>query len=189
MNCSTRPYQIVSVGLLAALLAFAGFAFAQTTILKNGFETKPGWSKGGFDTTYEETAHRIDDREPHNGQGSEFIELDVKQGKENGYIHYVYPVGKAPIADELRIAVWLRANRPGIQIGARVVLPSERDPQNLNFSLTTYIRGDTYQQVGRWQLLDIGRPVNLTKQQQGLMNAASKRSLDFTGASTSTPWC
>src|ERR1700722_19132146 len=177
-----RLHGIAGLGLLLGLLVIASFAFAQTTIHKNAFETKIGWSKGSFDTSYEETAHRIDDREPHNGQGSEYIELDVKQAKENGFIRYVYPVGKAPIANELRIALWLRANRPGLKLMARVVLPNERDPNNLGFSMTTYIVGDMYQQTGRWQLLEIGRPVALASQQQQLLNVDTKRSLDFTGA-------
>ena len=167
---------------MAALLALASFAFAQGSILKNGFETKIGWSKGGFDTTYEELAHRIDDHEPRSGHGSELIELDIKQANNLGYVHYVYPVGKAPITDELRVALYLRANRPGIQIMARIVLPKERDPKNVENILTTYLRGDTYQQVGRWQLLEIGRAAALTKQQQQLMTESFKRSLDFTGA-------
>src|ERR1019366_1422239 len=119
---SAKLYGFIGTGLTLGLLVIASFVFAQTSIHKNGFEAKLGWSKGGFDATYEETAHRIDDREPHNGQGSELIELDVKQGKSDGFIHYVYPVGKAPINDELRVSLWLRANRPGIQIMARIVL-------------------------------------------------------------------
>src|SRR5436190_11205758 len=85
---------ILVVGFMLGLFVVAGFALAQTTIHRNGFDTKLGWTKGGIDAVFDEVAHKIDDREPHNGQGSEYIELDVKQGK---YIHYVYPVGKAPI--------------------------------------------------------------------------------------------
>src|ERR1051326_3488455 len=130
---------VAGVGLAIGLLAFAGWAFAQTSIHKNGFENKPGWTKGTSDGVFDELAHRIDDREPHNGQGSEYVELDVKTGKS---IHYVYPTAKAPINDELRAGLWLRANRPGIQLMARVVLPSERDPNNLQYYLTTYLKGD-----------------------------------------------
>src|SRR5688572_11901204 len=92
-----------AAGLTLGLFAFVGFALAQTSIHRNGFESKPMWTKGGFDAPYQEIAHKIDDREPHNGQGSEFIELDAKQGT---HIHYQYPIGKAPINEELRIALW-----------------------------------------------------------------------------------
>ena len=65
---------------------------------------------------------------------------------------------------------------------ARVVLPNERDPNNLQYYLTTYLKGDAYAQTGRWQLIEIGRPVMLAKQQQLAMNSALKRTIDFTGA-------
>src|SRR5262249_52151367 len=63
-----------------------------------------------------------------------------------------------------------------------VVLPNERDPGNLDQRLTTVIRGDQYKTVGKWQRLEIGRPVTLMKQQQQLMQAQLKRPIDITGA-------
>jgi hypothetical protein len=170
------------VGLLAGLFAFASWAFAQTTMHKNGFESKVGFNKGGADAAFDEIAHKIDDREPHNGQGCEYIDLDVKQGK---FIHYVYPVGKAAISEELRAVLWLRANRPGIKLLARVVLPNQRDPSNVQNVLTTYIesdKGNVYEQAGQWQLLELGRTVTLLKQQQLLMNKQYEQTIDFSGA-------
>ncbi len=175
----SRSLFVLGAGFMLGLFVIAGFAFAQTTIHRNGFDTKLGWSKGGADAGFDEVAHKIDDREPHNGQGCEFIELDVKQGKS---IHYVYPVGRAPINDELRAAVWVRANRPGIQLKARVVLPNERDPKNLDYRLTTYIKGDVFQLVGRWQLLEINKAMAQATQQQHLMNKRDQRNYDFSGA-------
>ena len=153
---------------------------SQTTILRNPFETKVGWIKGGFDAPNEESAHRIDDRSPHGGRGCEYIELTAKQGK---YLYYVYPVGKAPVNGELRAALWFKANRPGIQLMARVVFPREADPNNLGYRLTTYIRGDTYQQAGQWKSLEIGRAVSQTLNlQKQLLNSELKRNIDITDA-------
>src|SRR5882757_9811934 len=104
---------IVGLGLVCGLLVCASWGHAQTTIHKNGFETKLGWSKGGFDSAYEEIAHKLDNRDPHNGQNSEYIEINVKQGK---FINYVYPVNNAPITQELRASMWVRANRPGVEL-------------------------------------------------------------------------
>lgn len=170
---------IVGLGLACGLLVNASGSHAQTTIHKNGFETKLGWSKGGFDAAYEEIAHKLDDRDPHNGQNSEHIEINVKQGK---FINYVYPVNNAPITQELRASIWVRANRPGVELTARVVLPNERDPNNLDYRLTTYIKGETFNLVGRWELLNIRRPVEKWKDQQQRLSANSTRALDFSGA-------
>lgn len=164
---------------LVGLFALASLALAQTAMHRNGFETKTAWNKGAADGGYEEIAHRIDDRDPHNGRGSEYIEFDAKKGK---FINYYYGVGKAPINEETRVAVWLRSNRAGMKLMARIVLPNERDPNNLDYRLTTYIEGDTYQQAGRWQLVELSRPVKLAKQQQQLMIEGYKRQIDFTGA-------
>ncbi len=176
---TARFVGFLGLGFGLGLVVFAGWAFAQSTIHRNGFESKPGWMKGSADAPFDEIAHRIDDREPHTGQASEFIDLEVKQGKA---IHYVYSTGKAPITDELRIALWLKANRPGIQLMARIVLPKERDPNNLEFQMTAPIKGDVYQQTGQWQILELGRPVTLAKLQQQLMTKDYGRSFDFTGA-------
>ncbi len=178
---ASRAFSIIGVGLALGLLTVASFVFAQTAIHKNSFESKIGWTKGGADAPFEEITHKIDDRDPHNGQGSEYIDLNVKQGNS---IHYVYATGKAPITEELRAAIWLRANRPGIQLLARVVLPNERDPGNLDYAMTTYIKGDMYQQTGQWQLVEFSRPTKAAKDQQILMNADPKykRNFDFTGA-------
>jgi hypothetical protein len=149
-------------------------------IHRNGFETsKIGWLKGGFDAPYEEKTHAISDQVAHEGRHSEYIQFVAQSGT---FIHYAYATGKAIIGEELSAGLWLRANRPGMQLLARVVLPHERDPRNLDQLLTTYIKGDVYQQVGQWQHLQLGRPVQLARQQQQLLQAQNKRPIDFTDA-------
>lgn len=174
-----RTFGFACFVLLAYVFAIVGLAFAQEAMHRNGFEAKTGWLKGAADAPFDELAHKIDDREPHSGRGSEYLEFNAKKGE---YIHYVYPVGKAAIGEDLRVGLWLRSNRPGMQILARVVLPNERDPNNLQYQLTTTLRGDTYQQAGQWQLIELPRPAALAKKQQQLMNAAEKKAYDFTGA-------
>jgi hypothetical protein len=171
--------------LLGGLLA-VGLSQAQQ-IHRNGFETlKMGWLKGGFDAPYQENAHVISDEVAHDGRHSEHLKLDVQPrpgaGDNPPFIHYAYPTGKAVIGEELAASIWLKSNRAGMQLMARVVLPRERDPQNLDQLLTTYIRGDIYQQVGQWQRLELTRPVQLAKQQQQLMQKALQRPIDFTDA-------
>lgn len=169
----------IATGLMIGLLVVGSWAFGQSGIHRNGFETKTGWIKGGFDAQYTEIAHRIDDRDPHNGRGAELIEIDAKPGS---FVHYAYPVGKAPINDELRVALWLRGNRAGIRLMARVVLPKERDPNNVDYVMTTYIGGDTYAQSGQWQILEIARPVTEAKLQQQILTKKTGRAIDFSGA-------
>ena len=62
---------------------------------------------------------------------------------------------------------------------ARVILPRERDPKNLELPLTTMIEGDKYQNAGRWQRVGIPHPQTLLKAQQGLLqNAGGGKAID-----------
>ena len=183
----TRRHLVGLVGLLA-VVGFLGIELAAAQqILRNGFETqKMGWLKAGFDVPYEEKIHAISNQVAHEGRHSEYIQLNVKPRPNEAstlpYIHYAYPIGKAIIGEELAASIWIKSNRPDMQLMARVVLPRERDPSNLDHLLTTYIRGDVYKQVGQWQQLQLPRPVALAKKQQQLMQQASGRPIDFTDA-------
>jgi hypothetical protein len=167
------------LGLVLGCLVMSGLVQGQQ-IHRNGFETlKMGWLKGAFDAPYQEKAHEISDQVAHDGRHSEHIKFDAQQGT---YIHYAYPSGKALVNEELAASVWIKSNRPGMQLIARVVLPRERDPQNLDHLLTTYMRGDIYDQVGQWQRVELARPVLLAKTQQQLMQRQLNRAIDFTDA-------
>lgn len=164
---------------VAAVLSFAGTALSQQ-VHRNGFEApKTFWGKAGADSAYDEVGHSSSDQGAHDGRRAEYLHVNANQGN---YIHYQYPVGKAPIADELIGKVWIKANRPGIQLLARVVLPNERDPNNLEYRMTTTIRGEPYRNAGRWQSIDIGRPTQLIKQQQQLLQAQLKRPVNIAEA-------
>lgn len=165
--------------ILAVMASWAVVALAQQ-VHKNGFETRDlAWQRGAADAPFKESIHEITDQSSHSGKFCEHIQLTAEKGN---YIQYVYPIGKAVIGDELGASLWLKANRPGVQVMARVVLPRERDPNNLDGRLTTLIRGDQYQLVSRWQRLELRRPVKLAQEQQQLMRAELKRDVDFSEA-------
>ena len=163
----------------ALMLCIPATAWGQQ-VHRNGFESpKVFWTKAGADAVFEEIAHASSDQGAHDGQRSEYLQINAKEGS---FIHYQYPVGKAPIGDELVSKVWVKANRPGIQLLARVVLPNERDPNNLEYRMTTTIRGEPYRNASRWQSIDVGRPVALLKQQQQLLQAQLKRPINIADA-------
>ena len=65
---------------------------------------------------------------------------------------------------------------------ARLVLPAERDPKNLDQPLTTLLRGDAYQTAGRWQRLELRQPQKLIRQQQQLLRAELSRDVNVADA-------
>ncbi len=131
----------------AAVSLFWSAAEAQQ-VHRNPFESHDvAWFKGAADAVFRETAHEMSDTTAHSGQLSEHIGLIVEQGS---YIHYFYPVGKAPVGEELNASFFVKSNRPGASL-ARLVLPKERASGGLDERLTTILRGEQYELVGRWQ--------------------------------------
>jgi hypothetical protein len=170
--------KLLLAGLVSAACALLP-GFAQQ-VHRNGFEGRnPAWTRASADATVDETVHIMSDQGAHDGQRSEYLAINAGPGT---FVYYQYACGRAPISEELSASVWVKAKRPGVQLVARVVLPHEADPNNLDAKLTTLLRGDLYRQAGRWQHLEIGRPLVLAKQQQQLMQAQLGRPLNFSDA-------
>jgi hypothetical protein len=168
----------VAAALVAALTVL-GLAGGQQ-IRREGFEGRdPLWVKGPSDAAYRELAHQMTEDNQHKGQRSETIHL---VGERGTFIHYLYDTGRAMISEELSASVWVRANRPGIQLLARLVLPHERNPNNLEEPLTTLVGGDVYQTASRWQRLELRRPTKVARDQQALLRAELKRDVNLDDA-------
>ena len=93
-----------------------GLAFAAgqqpplANIFRESFETGgPMFRPGVSDSPYQEVALQVDDKVSHSGQHSAFLRLIAKPGT---HIYYWYPVPKADIVDDLKVSLWVRANRP-----------------------------------------------------------------------------
>jgi hypothetical protein len=148
--------------------------------LQYGFESRdPVWTLGRHEAVgFNELEHRLVgvesgiDGSVHNGQRSEFLHFQVESGS---VIHYTYPIGRARVDDDLTVGVWLRGNRPGMQLLARVVLPRERDPQHPEQPLTLLLPGDKYKTVSRWQPLTLPFPTRLLNQQVQLLRTSLQR--------------
>jgi hypothetical protein len=164
---------------LVLMLAFGANAHGQQMI-QYGFEGRsPLWLPGPHDAGYKETLHELTDKSVHSGQRSEAIQFEAESGS---YIHYTYDLGRAPVTDDLNISLWVRANRPGVQLLARVVFPKEWDPNNPGHLLTALLPGDRYQIVQHWQPLSLPMPVKLLRQQQQLLAGTLKHEINATDA-------
>jgi hypothetical protein len=160
-------------------LAFVAAALGQQMI-QYGFEGRiPLWVPGPHDAAYKETLHELTDRYIHGGQRSETVQFEAQNGS---YIHYTYNLGRAPVTDDLSIRLWVRGNRPGVQLLARVVFPKEWDPNNPGHPLTALLPGDRYQIVQHWQPLALPSPVKLLRQQQQLLTGTLKHEINTTEA-------
>src|SRR5262245_36323836 len=106
----------------ALILSILGLAFGQQ-IHRDAFETsEPVWVRGPTDAKVREVVHRITEEHAHGGQRSEFIHIEAETGS---FAYYQYDIGQAPIREDLTASIWVRGNRPGVQLLARLVLPKE----------------------------------------------------------------
>jgi hypothetical protein len=170
---------LASLAALATALVFLGPAGADQ-LLREGFEgTDPLWVKGAADGVSREVAHKITDERPFRGQHCEFIQVTVESGTS---VYYTFDTGRAPVTDDLKASLWLRGNRPGTQLMARVVLPHEPNPDRIEESMTVLLRGDGYDKAGRWQRLDLSRPPKLLRDQQELLRLQLKRDVNVADA-------
>jgi hypothetical protein len=145
---------------LVAVLTLYGPARGQQ-VHRNSFENRaPAWVKGQADAKFTEVVHEVTDQTAHTGQWSEHLQVDAERGS---YVQYLYNLGRAPLSEDLDISLWVKANRPGVQFMARLVLPHERKPGDLNEPLTTMLRGERYQLVNRWERLELRRPLDPNK--------------------------
>lgn len=173
MNQSGRAAAILLV------LAFAAAANGQQMI-QYGFEGRsPLWLPGPHDAAYKETLHALTDKSIHSGQRSETFQFTAENGS---YIHYTYDLGRAPVTDDLNISLWVRANRPGVQLLARVVFPKEWDPKNPGHLLTALLPGERYQIVQHWQPLALSTPVKLLRQERLKLAGILKHEINAAGA-------
>lgn len=166
--------------LAASVTALGLAAQSMLHVHRDGFEgPTTAWRKGLADVTHREWIHERTTQTAHSGRQSEHIRLQAEQGT---FIHYYYPIGKAVLLDELTLSVWVKANRPGAQLMARLVMPRERDPQNLDRPLTTLLRGDTYELVGRWQRLELRQVSQRVREVQRLLRQELAREVNFEDA-------
>jgi hypothetical protein len=181
IKSSSRPMMVLLLPILgAAVLSLVRNSVDAQQVHRNPFESREvAWTKGAADAPFRETVHEMSDSTAHTGQFSEHIGLIAEQGN---YIHYFYPVGKAPIGEELNASVFVKSNRPGAQLLARLVLPREHAAGSLDEQLTTMLRGDQYEIVSRWQQLVLRHPTKLVKEQQQLLRAELRRDVDFRDA-------
>lgn len=171
------------VGIMAV-----GWALAQSpalTVLRDGFDAKPNWRRGPASVTFREEAHALTQQFAHSAPSSEYVRVqcDEPARELNPFVHYIYPTSHAPVGDETGGSVWVRANRPGVQLLARVVLPRERDLADAAAPLTVVISGDRYQLAGgRWQRLEVRRFPKLVGDERQRLRAKLNKDIDLAGA-------
>ena len=95
--------------------------------LHDGFETpQVVWEREHADTTINLIAQERSVRAAHDGGHSERFQFEADPGSQF-FVSYALP--RIEVTDSLQVALYVRANRVGVQLFGRVVLPADIDPE------------------------------------------------------------
>ncbi len=165
---------LTSVLLAACALAVPAVSPALAAVPESFEGPQVSWQAAEADLTYRVEAHHRFTGDAHTGQGSELVQIS---GTGGTHVYFAHDIGTARIVAELVPCVWVKANRPGIQILARVVLPHSPDPRT-GQPMVTLIRGDSYSAVGSWQQLKIVDTPQLVTRQVRVLRAQAGPQVD-----------
>lgn len=138
------------------LLASLALAWCWVAPLWGGFtesfeSAEPSLRVIDQDCTYRVEAQARTSAQAHGGTASEYVRISAGPGTK---VLIGQPVPAARVIDELLPELWIRSDRAGLQLWARVVLPRSIDP-GTGRPLVAYVIGDIYQDVHTWRQLRI----------------------------------
>ncbi len=176
--CASAIAAVVLHGLAAFVVLFLLSSVVSADV-RDSFEGPDNsWQLADHDCTLRLLQHRRALGQAHSGQASEHVQFYAGSGS---YVHLVSPVAASPVIDELSVSIWVKANRRGVQLAMRVVLPRSRDPRTGGV-LTTLIRGSSYGEAETWKKLTIESPRKLVDRQVPLLRSQFGSDVDARGA-------
>ncbi len=170
---------LLVVGERLATGAEDGPGSATSGVLREGFEGEtPLWQSEYLDTTIHLMAHDRSNRAIHGGRFSERFQFAADSG---GQFYVSYRTPQIPLAADPNIGLWVRSNRAGVRIHARVVLPADVDPETKAPSFVL-VPGTIYTETDRWQLLEARALAGSVERQARVLRASSRRPVPLKGA-------
>lgn len=142
---------------LKIILATAICLCVGTTSLAEGIDDaeseESNWKFTSSDVPYRVVFFSKSTREPHGGNQCERLQVIANPG--GTYVHLAHDVAPSALIDELSFSVWVRADQPGIEFRARVVLPETKDPAT-GRSMVRLLPGSSSSKPGEWEELRMG---------------------------------
>ena len=148
-------------------------------MIRDGFETPATvWEQEQTDAVINLLAHDRRSGAAHDGRLSEHFRLPPALGAA---FYYSYRLPKVPVTNDLRVSAYVRANRVGVRIFGRVILPADTDPETRQASFLL-VPGTIYENVDRWQRIELAGLPPLIESQARVLRASTKRPVKLEGA-------
>ena len=185
-SCQKKSWRVktrLAAWLLTALLCTLGRPVSgdddSEPMIRDGFEgPRVVWSQEQTDAPITPIKHDRTNRAAHGGLTSERIAFNAGVGSS---LFYSYPLPKVPVAKDLDLELFMRANRSGMQIFARVILPEDTDPETKAPSYLL-IPGTLYENTNHWQRLELIDLPTAIERQVRVLRATTKRPVSLEGA-------
>ncbi len=148
-------------------------------VFREGFETQtPSWQSEYLDTTINLITHDRSNRALHGGRLSERFQFVADTG---GQFFVSLRTPRVLLESDPRIGLWVRSNRAGVRVHARVVLPGDTDPETKAPSFVL-VPGTIYTETDHWQLLEASALAPAVERQARVLRASSRRPVPLKGA-------
>ncbi len=174
---------LTSAVILTGLVFAAGDGPDETKapadLLRDGFETpQPSWQREHTDTVVKLFEHDRSQRAAHEGRLSEHFHFEAGPGSQ---FFVSYPTPQVPVSGDLKVGLFVRSDRAGVRIYARVVLPADVDPDTKEPSYVL-VPGTIFDQVDRWQKLELVEMMPAIERQARVLRVSTRRPVKLEGA-------
>jgi hypothetical protein len=143
--------------------------------LRDSFESpQPTWSLREADCGVRLLAHERTYRTSQSGQASEHLRLVLGNGT---FAYVAQPIGKAPVIREFQPSLFVKADKANVQLLARVVFPRSID-RGTGQPIASWLRGESYTDVGEWQKLTIPEAGQLVAREAIALRTQGRREID-----------
>ena len=171
---SSRRF-LATAGALSLCILLTGLHAQGSPVLEESFDgPSTRWQAVETKDPMRLLGHGLVEDADRPGSQVERIALEAAGGTS---IHFSYPVGRAPVIDELQASVWLRSNRPGTILAARIVLPRSIDPET-GTAHTLLVHGQRYEHTTSWQHLRLAGVPMLVKRYARVLRLDSRSPVD-----------
>lgn len=174
---------IVTAGMLVSLLVVSRGGEdkppGRPDVLQDSFETaQPVWQREYTDGAINLQVQDRSERAAHGGRLSEHFQFETTSGNQF-FVSYATP--RVPVSDDLSVSVFVRANRPGVRIYGRIVLPADVDPETKAPSFVM-VPGTIFDAPDRWQKLELVHMLPSMERLARVLRASSRRPVSLEGA-------
>ncbi len=98
-----------------------------------------------------------------------------------GQFFVSYALPKVPVTAGLSLSLYVRSNKQGVQLFAKVMLPSDIDPATKAPSYVL-LPGTVFSRVDRWENLELSEMLPAIEQQARVLRATTRRPVRLDGA-------